>query len=139
MTDLQAALGLSQLARIDEFIEQRNQLAKKYDEAFANTVITSLIPADNCQSAYHLYLILLPESDVEKHKQTIIALRKQGICAHVHYIPVHLQPYYQQFGFKLGDFPNAEQYYQRVISLPLYPKLSLFDQHHIIEQVKRLL
>jgi len=64
-------------------------------------------------------------------------LREQGICAHVHYIPVHLQPYYQQLGFESGDFPNAEQYYQRVISLPLYPKLALSDQHHIIEQVKK--
>jgi len=139
MTDLQAALGLSQLTRIDEFIKKRNELAKNYDKAFTNTVITSLTPADNCHSAYHLYLILLPESDIQKHKQTIIALREQGICAHVHYIPVHIQPYYRQLGFKLGDFPYAEQYYQRVISLPLYPKLSSSDQDHIIEQVKKSL
>ena len=138
MTDIQAALGLSQLSRIDEFIEKRNELANSYDKAFANTAITSLTPANNCQSAYHLYLVLLSEPDEQKHKQTIIALREQGICAHVHYIPVHLQPYYQKLGFKLGDFPNAEQYYQRVISLPLYPKLSSSDQHHIIEQVKKL-
>lgn len=139
MTDIQAALGRSQLSRIDEFIEQRNQLAKNYDIAFENTEICSLIPEDNLLSAYHLYLILLPESDVEKHKQAIIVLRAQGICAHVHYIPVHLQPYYQQLGFKIGDFPNAEQYYQRVISLPLYPKLSSSDQHYIIDQVKKLI
>jgi len=139
MTDLQAALGLSQLSRIDEFIEKRNELANNYDKAFSSTALTSLTPADNCQSAYHLYLILLPEADAQQHKQTIIALREQGICAHVHYIPVHLQPYYQQLGFKLGDFPNAEQYYQQVISLPLYPKLSSYDQDHIIEQVKVLL
>ncbi len=139
MTDIQAALGLSQLARIDEFIEKRNELAKTYDEAFANTAITSLISANDCLSAYHLYLILLPEADTQKHKQAIIALREQGICAHVHYIPVHLQPYYQQLGFKLGDFPKAEQYYQQVISLPLYPNLSSDDQQHIIEQVKKLI
>jgi UDP-4-amino-4,6-dideoxy-N-acetyl-beta-L-altrosamine transaminase len=137
MTDLQATLGLSQLARIDEFIEKRNELSRTYDEAFSDTAITSLTPARNCLSAYHLYLILLPKADIKKHKQTIVALREQGICAHVHYIPVHLQPYYQDLGFKLGDFPNAEQYYQRVISLPLYPKLSSSDQHYIIEQVKK--
>jgi UDP-4-amino-4,6-dideoxy-N-acetyl-beta-L-altrosamine transaminase len=136
MTDLQAALGLSQLSRIDEFIEQRNQLAKVYDDAFTDTLITPLTPTANLTSAYHLYLILLPEADTQKHKQTIISLRDNGICAHVHYIPVHLQPYYQALGFKLGDFPNAEQYYQRAISLPLYPKLSSSDQKYIIEQVK---
>jgi len=138
MTDLQAALGLSQLARIDEFIEKRNELAKTYNEAFANTAITSLISANDCHSSYHLYLILLPEADTQKHKQAIIALREQGIYAHVHYIPVHLQPYYQQLGFKLGDCPNAEEYYQRAISLPLYPQLTLFEQDHIIEKVKEL-
>jgi len=137
MTDLQAALGLSQLSRIDGFIEKRNELAKIYDAAFSGTKITPLLPERDRLSAYHLYLILLPEADVEKHKQAIVALREQGICAHVHYIPVHLQPYYQQLGFESGDFPNAEQYYQRVISLPLYPKLALSDQHHIIEQVKK--
>ena len=136
MTDLQAALGLSQLSRIDEFIEQRNQLAKVYDDAFTDTLITTLTPTAYLISAYHLYLILLPEADTQKHKQTIISLRDNGICAHVHYIPVHLQPYYQELGFKLGDFPNAEQYYQRAISLPLYPKLSSSDQQYIIEQVK---
>jgi UDP-4-amino-4,6-dideoxy-N-acetyl-beta-L-altrosamine transaminase len=139
MNELQAALGISQLSRIDEYIHQRNQLAKNYDIAFENSDVCSLIPADNQLSAYHLYLILLPESDAKKHKQAIITLREQGIFAHVHYIPVHLQPYYQQLGFKVGDFPNSEQYYQRVISLPLYPKLSLPDQQHIIEQVKKLL
>ncbi|MBL4942733.1 MAG: UDP-4-amino-4,6-dideoxy-N-acetyl-beta-L-altrosamine transaminase [Colwellia sp.] len=138
MTDLQAALGLSQLTRLDEFIEKRNALAKHYDEAFANNEISPLTPDNDQLSAYHLYLILLPETDVETHKQAVISLREQGICAHVHYIPVHLQPYYQQFGFKLGDFPNAEQYYQRVISLPLYPNLSSTDQDHIIEQVKKI-
>jgi len=139
MTDLQAALGLSQLARIDDFIDKRNELASNYNEAFSDSTITSLIPAENCQSAYHLYLILLPKTDIQYHKQAIVTLREQGICAHVHYIPVHLQPYYQKMGFKLGDFPNAEQYYRRVISLPLYPELSPSDQHHVIEQVKELL
>jgi len=138
MTDLQAALGLSQLSRIENFIEERNQLAENYDIAFENSELKPLTPADDRISAYHLYLILLANDDAQQHKQAIITLREQGICAHLHYIPVHLQPYYQQLGFKKGDFPNAEQYYQRAISLPLYPKLSLVDQQHIIEQVKKL-
>ncbi len=139
MTELQAALGLSQLSRIDEFISKRNQLAKRYDSAFTNATIISLTPENNLLSAYHLYLILLPEADTQKHKQTIISLREQGIYAHVHYIPVHLQPYYQQLGFKLGDFPNAEQYYQRVISLPLFPLLKEIEQNYIIETLLELL
>lgn len=139
MTDLQAALGLSQLNRLNEFIEKRNQLAQYYDSAFDETDITSLTPKHNCLSAYHLYLILLPETNNKKHKQAIINLREQGIFAHVHYIPVHLQPYYQNLGFKLGDFPNAEQYYQRVITLPLYPKLTKKEQDYVIERVKNIL
>ncbi len=139
MTDLQAALGLSQLSRIDEFVDKRNALAKVYDVAFSGSSIRVLSPVENRISAYHLYLILLPDVNKEKHKQAIVTLREQGICAHVHYIPVHLQPYYQQLGFKAGDYPIAEQYYQRVISLPLFPKLTLKEQLYIIEQVKNLI
>jgi len=139
MTDLQAALGLSQLNRLEEFIEKRNQLAQYYDQAFIQTLITPLMPTDNCKSAYHLYLILLPEANSKKHKEAIISLRSQGIFAQVHYIPVHLQPFYQNLGFKQGDFPIAEQYYQRIISLPLYPQLTQQEQDYIIEQVKGVL
>lgn len=139
MTDMQAALGLSQLTRIKSFIAKRNKIAKNYDDAFAEDKITSLIPAKNTCSAYHLYLILLPESNKATHYQSIIQLRKNDIFAHVHYIPVHLQPYYQNLGFKQGDYPNAEEYYSRVISLPLYPDLTDVDQKHIIEQVKALI
>ncbi len=139
MTELQAALGVSQLKRLDHFIAQRNKIAKIYDVAFKETDITPLIANKDCLSAYHLYLILLPEANSEQHKQVIITLREQNICAHVHYIPVHLQPFYQNLGFKQGDFPNAEQYYQRAITLPLHPKLTLQEQNYIIDKVKALL
>ncbi len=139
MTELQAALGVSQLSRLNCFIEKRNKLARIYDDAFKNTTITPLIANKECLSAYHLYLILLPQANSEKHKQAIISLREQNIYAHVHYIPVHLQPFYQNLGFKLGDFPNAEQYYQRAITLPLHPKLTSQEQHYIINKVKALL
>jgi len=139
MTDLQAALGLSQLNRIDTFIEKRNQLAKIYDNAFLQTNLTTLTPKSDRLSSYHLYIVLLPEANIERHKQTIIKLREQGLCAHVHYIPVHLQPYYKELGFNSGDFPNAEEYYQRAISLPLHPQLTVQEQEHIIEKVKGLL
>ena len=135
MTELQAALGLSQLQRLTAVIKKRNQLANYYNQAFADTSLTLLTPTKTCVSAYHLYIVLLPDADPQKHKQAIVQLRAQGICAHVHYIPIHLQPYYQQLGFKQGDFPQAENYYQRAISLPLYPQLSVSEQDYIIEKV----
>lgn len=135
MTDLQAALGISQLTRLSNFIDKRNQLAHVYDEAFEQTEITSLKAQTDCYSSYHLYLILLPKNKATQQKYIIETLREKNIFAHVHYIPVHTQPYYQDLGFKIGDFPNAEQYYQRVISLPLYPQLTEEQQAYIIEQV----
>lgn len=138
ITDLQAALGLSQLDRIDSFINKRNQLAKIYDNAFSQTKLTTLAPNSDRLSSYHLYIVLLPEANIERHKQAIIKLREQGLFAHVHYIPVHLQPYYKDLGFSPGDLPNAEEYYQRAISLPLYPQLTSQEQEYIIEQVKAL-
>jgi UDP-4-amino-4,6-dideoxy-N-acetyl-beta-L-altrosamine transaminase len=140
MTELQAALGLNQLKRLNTFVEQRNVLAKRYDNAFNETVITPLIANKENLSSYHLYLILLPKiSSVneqnEIHRSIIAELRAKKIYAQVHYIPIHLQPYYQRLGFNNGDFPVAENYYSRTISLPLYPKLSIQEQNYIIETV----
>ncbi len=135
MTELQSALGLSQSKRLNEFVEQRNKLAKTYDKAFENSSLTSLFPKEDTYSAYHLYIVLLPTSDSEKQKKIITQLRAMNICAHVHYIPIHLQPYYQNLGFKKGDFPVAEEYYSKAISLPLHPKLSHSEQQYIINTV----
>lgn len=139
MTDIQAALGLSQLKRIDEFIKKRNELAKKYDIAFKNTKITTLSPKNNTVSAYHLYLILLPEIDRDIHKKVVIALRNKNICAHVHYIPIYLQPYYKKLGFKPTSFPHSEEYYSRAISIPLFPQLTDKDQNYIIRTILELI
>jgi UDP-4-amino-4,6-dideoxy-N-acetyl-beta-L-altrosamine transaminase len=139
MTEIQAALGTSQLNRIKSFVETRNQLAKKYDSAFYGSKFTALTPCTNAFSSYHLYIVLLPMADKTAHKQAHITLREQGICSHVHYIPVHLQPYYQNLGFKSGDFPIAEEYYQRAMSLPLHPQLTDEEQVFIIKSVKDLI
>mgnify|MGYP005989400837 CR=1 FL=1 len=138
MTELQAALGISQLTRLSSFIEKRNELACIYNEAFQDTNITPLIPAHNNISSYHLYLVLTPKESAKYHREYIEILREHNIFAHVHYIPVHMQPYYQELGFTVGDYPAAEEYYQRVISLPLFPQLTSEQQQHIIEQVKLL-
>lgn len=142
MTELQAALGVSQTQRLELFVKRRNQLAKIYDQAFSTTNLTRLTPNNDIYSAYHLYIVLLPEYKTQakaKHEMIITALRDKKIFAHVHYIPIHLQPYYQQgrngLNFKEGDFPIAEQYYQRAISLPLFPQLSETDQQYIINTV----
>jgi UDP-4-keto-6-deoxy-N-acetylglucosamine 4-aminotransferase len=143
MTELQAALGVSQIKRLDDFVERRNELAKVYDKAFSKTKLTTLTPDTDIYSAYHLYIVLLPEYDralqKAKHKAIITSLRTKNICAHVHYIPIHLQPYYQQkvngLAFEEGDFPVAEQYYQRAMTLPLHPQLSMDEQEYIIDTV----
>lgn len=143
MTELQAALGLSQVKHLEAFVTKRNLLAAVYDQAFSHSSLTCLTPATSIYSAYHLYIVLLPKleqgTQKTKHKAIITALRAKNICAHVHYIPIHLQPYYQQndsvLAFKEGDFPIAEQYYDRAISLPLYPLLTQSEQGYIITTV----
>ena len=140
MTELQAALGISQTKRLHDYVSKRNTLATIYNDAFAHSTLTSLTPQQTCYSAYHLYIVLLPElsnksAQAQYHKDVVTALRAKDIFAHVHYIPIHLQPYYQTLGFKAGDFPVAEQYYSRAISLPLFPQLSQQEQVYIIETV----
>jgi UDP-4-amino-4,6-dideoxy-N-acetyl-beta-L-altrosamine transaminase len=131
LTDFQAALGLSQLKRAEKGLENRRRIAQKYKEAFAELEAVRIpeIP-ENIQHAYHLYVIEVPE-----RKKFYDYLREQGIFAQVHYIPVHLMPYYRQFGWKKGDFPEAENYYQHCISLPMFPTLSDEDQDYVIEKV----
>jgi UDP-4-amino-4,6-dideoxy-N-acetyl-beta-L-altrosamine transaminase len=138
MTDIQAALGASQMDRLDAFVEKRNEIAHRYDQAFINTNIEALTPKKNCYSAYHLYLVRNKhwQGDIKKH--LFEEMRTSGIQVHVHYIPIHTQPYYQELGFSPGDFPNAEQYYQQVLTLPLHPDLTQKQQDYIIQEIKRL-
>ena len=131
LTDFQAALGTSQLKRANEGILRRRQIAKKYNKAFGDfTDIKTPYVSENINHAFHLYVV-----EVSDRKDFYDYLIENGIFAQIHYIPVHLQPYYRQFGWKKGDFPNAEDYYDHCISLPMYPSLSEEEQDYVIEKV----
>ncbi|XXQ69484.1 UDP-4-amino-4,6-dideoxy-N-acetyl-beta-L-altrosamine transaminase [Neisseriaceae bacterium B1] len=137
MTEMQAALGLSQLTRLDEFVARRHVLAAQYDDLLANLPISLPFRQPENVSALHLYPVLVAP---EKRRQVFDYLREHGIGVNVHYIPVHTQPYYREkFGFAHGDFPNAEHYYAQAISLPLYFDLSDDEQKQVVETLKRAL
>ncbi|MBC7008750.1 UDP-4-amino-4,6-dideoxy-N-acetyl-beta-L-altrosamine transaminase [Pseudoalteromonas sp. BZK2] len=132
MTDMQAALGLSQLKQLDNFVSVRNDIATTYNHAFANSTVAHLTQSNECYSSYHLYIVRLTQCDIEKHKSVITGMREQGIIAHLHYIPIHLQPYYQALGFSDGDFPNAETYYKQAVTIPLHPTMTADEQKAVI-------
>jgi len=139
ITDLQAALGLSQLARLDAFIARRRELAARYDRLLAYLPLTLPSAQPEAESAWHLYVVRLQTERIGlTHRQVFEGLRAAGIGVNLHYIPVHLQPYYRELGFAEGDFPEAERYYAEAISLPLYPLLSDEQQDHVVEQLRRL-
>ncbi|MCX6219203.1 UDP-4-amino-4,6-dideoxy-N-acetyl-beta-L-altrosamine transaminase [Spirosoma sp.] len=131
LTDMQAALGNSQLVRADAMLVRRQEIAKRYDDAFAETPVVTIVPTASVSHAYHLYVV-----QVDDRKGLYDFLRTRNIMAQVHYIPVHLMPYYRQFGWKPGDFPNAERYYARCLSLPMFPTLTDDEQTYVIDSVK---
>lgn len=136
LTDLQAALGLSQLERLESYVARRNLLAERYDAALAALPLHLPGRQNGARSAFHLYVIRVEPS---RRREVFEALRARGIGVNVHYIPVHLQPYYQNLGFRAGDFPVAEAYYSRAISIPLYAAMSDADQSAVIEALGAVL
>lgn len=140
MTDLQAALGVSQMQRINEYIKRRSELANRYNENLSSLPITLPYQAPNAASAWHLYVVRLELNKIKKsHRQIFESLRENGIGVNLHYIPVHTQPYYANMGFKKGDFLEAEKYYAEAISLPLYATLSNDEQDKVVEVLGRTL
>lgn len=127
-TDIQAALGVSQLARLDAFLARRRALADAYDRALSGLGLQLPARQAGAESAWHLYVVRI----AERRDEVFAALRAAGIGVNVHYIPVHLQPFYRQMGFASGDFPEAEAYYAQALSLPLYPGLTEAEQHYIV-------
>lgn len=130
-TDFQAALGIEQLKRLDWSIEKRQEIAQRYNEVFDKIkgIVTPKV-TENVRHAYHLYVI-----QIDDRKGLYDFLRPYNIFPQVHYIPVHLMPYYKQFGWKKGDMPVAEKYYEHCLSLPMYPTLTREEQDYVIEKV----
>ncbi|MVW76094.1 UDP-4-amino-4,6-dideoxy-N-acetyl-beta-L-altrosamine transaminase [Pseudomonas xionganensis] len=138
MTELQAALGLSQLQRLDQFVARRHELAARYDSLLAELPVVTPWQHPDSYSGLHLYVIRLCLDKIgHSHRQVFEALREQGIGVNLHYIPVHTQPYYAQMGFSNGDFPEAERYYAEAISLPLFPTMTSLSQDLVIEALKK--
>jgi UDP-4-amino-4,6-dideoxy-N-acetyl-beta-L-altrosamine transaminase len=131
MTEMQAALGLSQMSRLDAFVARRNALAARYDRLLADMPLTRPAEHPDSYSSYHLYPI-----HVADRPRAFTALRDAGIGVNVHYIPVHLQPFWSARGFGPGDFPNAERYYEGAISIPLYAGLSEADQDKVVAALR---
>lgn len=137
MTDIHAALGLSQLGQLDEFVARRRQLARRYDEALGELPLVRPWQHPDAHSAFHLYVVRLRLERLAKgHRQIFEELRQQGILVNLHYIPVHIQPYYRTLGFCDGDFPEAECYYREAITLPLFAALTERDQDRVIEALQ---
>lgn len=139
ITDIQCALGISQLDRIDSFIERRREIAGIYNKALKN-ILHIKIPHEpkGRKSAYHLYVIRIAFDKLGKSRPKVMAeLKRYGIGTQVHYIPVHIQPYYRKkIGCKTGDYPEAERYYSEALSLPIYPKMTDGDAEKVINTVK---
>lgn len=132
MTDIQAALGCSQMQRLDEKVSIRHEIANRYDAGLAALPLVLPFRKDFSYSAFHLYVVLLEEALASNRRAVFESLRERGIGVNVHYIPVHTQPYYRRLGFQAGDYPYAEDYYARALSIPLFPTLTREQQDEVI-------
>ncbi len=140
MTELQAALGLSQMTRLNEFVSARHQLSDRYNELLKGLPIRLPYQIDDSYSGLHLYIIRLELDKInQSHESVFQKLRDKGIGVNLHYIPIHTQPYYQNLGFKHGDFPYAEHYYQEAISLPMFHLLSHEQQDTVVNVLTEVL
>lgn len=140
ITDIQAALGLSQMKRLDAYVEKRNELAANYDERLSSLPLILPWQHPDVYSARHLYVIRLKLDEIAASRfEVFSSLREQGVGVNLHYIPVHLQPYYRQLGFGQGDFVEAERYYAEAITLPLFPRMTDVQQDKVVESLSRAL
>lgn len=138
MTDLQAALGVSQMKRLDGFVGRRHALARRYDEMLVGLPVVTPWQHPDSYSGLHLYVIRLDQTKTNRRQLHVFeSLRSQGIGVNVHYIPVHTQPYYLNLGFKSGDFPQAERYYAEAISLPMFHGMTEGQQDAVVDALRK--
>jgi len=136
MTDLQAALGISQMTRLGEFVSSRHEIAERYNSLLKNLPLQVPYQLDNTYSSFHLYVVKLCLEDISvSHREVFEDLRAKEIGVNLHYIPVYMHPHYRKMSFKNGDFPESERYYATAISLPIYPGLCENDQDFIAESL----
>ncbi len=139
ITDIQTALGLSQLKKLDEFVRRRRNIAKLYEASFEdNPFFDTVIEKYHCKSSYHLYPILIKDEYKDQKEEIFLRLRKEGLGVQVHYIPVYLQPYYQKLGYKMGSCPRSENFYQKEISIPMYPSMDNEDVNYVIKKIYKV-
>jgi len=140
MTELQAALGVSQMQRLDDFVSRRHELAKRYDELLVDLPVTIPWQHPDSYSGLHLYVIRLNLYAIQRtHRQVFESLREQGIGVNLHYIPVHTHPFYQRIGFEPQDFPQAMSYYREAISLPMFHIMSVGQQDAVVAALEQAL
>ena len=137
MTELQAALGVTQMQRLDQYVARRHQLARRYDDLLTGLPVTSPWQHADSYSGLHLYVIRLQLDMIQRtHRQVFEALRELGIGVNLHYIPVHTQPYYERMGFKPDDFPQSQTYYQEAISIPMFQTMTDEQQDEVIAALR---
>ncbi|WP_123311269.1 UDP-4-amino-4,6-dideoxy-N-acetyl-beta-L-altrosamine transaminase [Vibrio crassostreae] len=140
MTELQAALGVTQMQRLDEFVAARHMLSKRYNQMLSELPLVLPYQLENTYSGLHLFVIRLKLDEISlTHKQVFDALRENGIGVNLHYIPVHTQPYYQAMGYSEGNFPESERYYQEAISLPMFHGMTEEQQNTVVRVVTEIL
>ena len=139
MNDIQAAIGLSQMKRLDKYVSRRNEIANFYDSQFSNLPIVTPWQFPKTFSSYHLYPICIKDDSDKKLQQKIYnRLHENGVAANLHYIPTHRQPYYESLGFKSGDFIESEKFHRRVISLPIFPSLKESDCNKVVSVISKV-
>jgi dTDP-4-amino-4,6-dideoxygalactose transaminase len=140
MTDLHGALGLSQMQRLDEFVQQRHAIAARYDQLLSALPVTTPWQHPDSYSGYHLYVVRLHLNEISvPYRQVYGAMQAAGVQVNLHYIPVYRQPYYEAMGFAAGYCPQAEDYYAQAFSLPLYPGLTQPQQDSVVSALAKAL